>query len=122
MVMATKTSVIITDDLDGSAYAETVSFGADGTNYEVDLGAKNRAKLEKALQPFISAARRAPARGRRRAANRAGGPRVDNGAVRAWAKAAGLKATPEDTAHVVVDNDDPRHPVIIRWQPPRSAA
>ena len=32
------------------------------------------------------------------------------------------EATPEDTAHVVVDNDDPRHPVIIRWQPPRSAA
>ena len=59
MVMATKTSVIITDDLDGSADAQTVSFGFDGTNYEVDLGAKNRAKLEKALQPFVAAARRA---------------------------------------------------------------
>ena len=43
MVMATKTSVIITDDLDGSADAETVSFGIDGTNYEIDLGARNRA-------------------------------------------------------------------------------
>ena len=93
MVMATKTSVVITDDLDGSAHAETVSFGVDGTNYEVDLGAKNRAKLEKALQPFAAAARRAPARARRRAASRAGGPRVDNGAVRAWARSAGLQVS-----------------------------
>jgi hypothetical protein len=43
IVMVTKMSVIISDDLDGSGDAEPVSFGLDGTSYEVDLGAKNRA-------------------------------------------------------------------------------
>jgi Lsr2 len=90
--MATKMSVIISDDLDGSADAEPVSFGIDGTNYEVDLSAKNRAKLEKALAPFIEAGRRQSARGKRRA-NRASSSRTDNAAIRAWAKSSGLQVS-----------------------------
>lgn len=53
--MSKRVSVIITDDLDGSGNAETVSFGFDGVTYEVDLGKKNRTRLEKALAPFIEA-------------------------------------------------------------------
>jgi Lsr2 len=49
--MSKSASVIITDDLDGSQNAETVLFGLDGVTYEVDLGKKNRARLEKALGP-----------------------------------------------------------------------
>jgi hypothetical protein len=90
IVMVTKMSVIISDDLDGSGDAEPVSFGLDGTSYEVDLGPKNRAKLDKALAPFIEAGRRLPARAGRRRPGRAGGPPVDNAAIRAWAKTAGL--------------------------------
>ncbi len=93
IVMVTKMSVIITDDLDGSGDAEPVSFGLDGTSYEVDLGPKNRAKLDKALAPFIEGGRRL----RRRLAGggqaAASGPSVDNGAIRAWAKAAGLQVS-----------------------------
>ncbi len=89
--MVTKMSVIISDDLDGSGGAEPVSFGLDGMSYEVDLGAKNRAKLEKALAPFIAAGRRLPARAGRRRQSRASGPPVDNAAIRAWAKSAGLQ-------------------------------
>lgn len=37
-VMSKSVSVIITDDLDGSENAETVSFGFDGVIYEIDLG------------------------------------------------------------------------------------
>ena len=37
-VMSKSVSVIITDDLDGSENAETVSFGFDGVTYEIDLG------------------------------------------------------------------------------------
>ncbi len=88
--MARSVSVIMTDDLDGSADAETVSFGFGGVTYEIDLGEKNRAKLEKALAPFIEAGRRVPRGGRRRGAERPG-PSVDRAAVRAWAKSAGIK-------------------------------
>jgi hypothetical protein len=71
----------MTDDLDGSAGAETVSFGVDGKGYEIELGAKNRARLERPLQPFATAARRAPAWARRRPASRTGGSRIDDLAV-----------------------------------------
>ena len=80
----------MTDDLDGSEDAETISFGFGGVVYEIDLGQKNRAKLEKALAPFIEAGRRVPRGGRRRAADRSSAS-VDRGAVRAWAKSAGIK-------------------------------
>jgi hypothetical protein len=91
--MSRSVSVIITDDLDGSENAETVSFGLGGVAYEVDLAKKNQAKLEKALAPFIEAARRAPASSRSRTAGRAARSSVDRTAVRAWAKAAGLKVS-----------------------------
>jgi Lsr2 len=87
--MARSVSVIMTDDLDGSTEAETVTFGFGGVTYEIDLGQKNRAKLEKALAPFIEAGRRVPRSGRRRAADRSGST-VDRAAVRAWAKSAGI--------------------------------
>ena len=77
--MSKSVSVIVTDDLDGSENAETVSFGFDGVTYEVDLAAKNRAKLEKALAPFIEAGRRLraprPAASGARAAYRSTGVR-----------------------------------------------
>jgi uridine kinase len=31
------------------------------------------------------------------------------------------EAAPEDSAHIVIGNDDPPNPVVIRWQPPRPA-
>jgi hypothetical protein len=88
-VMARSISVIMTDDLDGSEDAETVSFGFGGVTYEIDLAQKNRATLEKALGPFIEAARRVPRSGRRRGADRAG-VTVDRAAVRAWARSVGI--------------------------------
>ena len=89
-VMSKNVSVIVTDDLDGSENAETVSFGFGGVTYEIDLAKKNRAKLERALAPFIEAGRRVPRGGARR---RAGVARADRGQVRAWAKSAGLKVS-----------------------------
>jgi hypothetical protein len=89
--MSRSVSVIMTDDLDGSEDAETVSFGFGGVAYEIDLAQKNRAKLEKALAPFIEAGRRVPRGGRRRVADRQAGASVDRGAIRAWAKSVGIK-------------------------------
>ena len=90
--MAKTVSVVITDDLDGSPDAETVSFGFDGHSYEIDLGKKNLAKLEKSLQPFMEAGRKTAAR-KAAKAPRAAGSRVDRAAVRAWAAGQGLKVS-----------------------------
>jgi len=85
--------VIITDDLDGSENAGKVSFGFDGVTYEIALGKENRSRLEKALAPFIEAGRRAPRSSSRRGASRSGGSPADHSAVRACARAAGLKVS-----------------------------
>ena len=90
--MAKTVSVVITDDLDGSPDAETVAFGFEGRSYEIDLGKKNRAKLEKSLQPFMDAARRTAQR-RTARAPRAAGARTDRAAVRTGAAAQGLKVS-----------------------------
>ena len=51
--MAKSTITKVTDDIDGSADAETVSFAFRGATYSIDLAAKNLDKLTKALAPFI---------------------------------------------------------------------
>lgn len=56
--MAQKTIVTLTDDLSGEEADETVRFGLDGAQYEIDLGEENATKLREALAPFVTAARR----------------------------------------------------------------
>ena len=46
------------DDLDGGEATETVTFGVDGTSYDIDLSKKNAAALRKTLERYIKAARR----------------------------------------------------------------
>jgi hypothetical protein len=75
------------DDIDGGKAEETVSFALDGTNYEIDLGKKNAAKLRSVMQDYTAHAR-AVHNGRRRGRGRrtsAGFSGVDPKAVRAWA-------------------------------------
>jgi hypothetical protein len=96
--MARQTTVTVTDDLDGSANATGVTFGWDGTWWTIDLGAKNRANLQKALKPYLAKAAKVSARttrlgGSRRggssAASRRGSSRADLAQVRAWARTNG---------------------------------
>jgi hypothetical protein len=56
--MATSTVTHITDDIDGSADARTVTFGFQGVGYSIDLSQKNLERLTKALSPFIERATR----------------------------------------------------------------
>src|SRR5215471_6664469 len=77
--MARTVSVVITDDMDGSPDAETVTFGLNGVTYEIDLAEANRAKLSGAFAPFIAAGRRSSRGGRRRGAGRPGGAGVGPG-------------------------------------------
>jgi len=88
--MARTVSVVITDDIDGSPEAQTVTFGVDGVSYEIDLSEANRARMSAAFAPFIAAGRRGSRGGRRRGGGRPAAERVDRAAVRAWAREAGL--------------------------------
>lgn len=94
--MAQKVTIQLVDDLDGSSEAdETVVFGLDGTQYEIDLTDKNAAKLRKSLEAFVAAARRtggAKARSGSRNGSKAASSGSSSGSgpkpadVRAWAK------------------------------------
>ncbi|MGQ4519134.1 histone-like nucleoid-structuring protein Lsr2 [Dermabacteraceae bacterium CCM 9520] len=86
--MARKTHVVLIDDLDGSEATETVSFGLDGVNYELDLSADNAKKLREALSPWLAAARRTSGRARRGTGSHAG--TSQNAEIRSWARANGL--------------------------------
>jgi hypothetical protein len=88
--MAQKVNIILVDDIDGSEATETISFGLDGTTYEIDLNDKNAAKLRDALATYVGHGRKvgaAPRRGRRTAAASMNGPSAKE--VREWARANG---------------------------------
>jgi hypothetical protein len=101
--MAQRTIVQLTDDLDGKPIrdgkGETIRFGLDRTDYEIDLADKNAKALRDTLAKYVTAARRTGAgtRGTSRArAGRGGtgpsrnGRGYDPKAVRAWAESQGI--------------------------------
>ncbi len=97
--MATKTSVILIDDLDGSEAEESVKFSVDGVSYEIDLSGKNAQKLRNAFSQYVDSARRVggrAARGRApKAAARGGGGsrKPETAEIRAWAKDQGYEVS-----------------------------
>jgi hypothetical protein len=56
--MAQKVTDELEDDLDGGPAEQTVRFGVDGAEYEIDLSTKNAAALRRKLAPFIDHAAR----------------------------------------------------------------
>jgi hypothetical protein len=96
-LMATRTTVLLEDDLDGGTADETVTFGVDGAAYEIDLSTKNATKLRQALAAFVNAGRRT---GRvSRSTPRNGVPRQSSGsdqdsaAIRVWARENGYEVS-----------------------------
>ncbi|MFI7587084.1 Lsr2 family protein [Spongisporangium articulatum] len=85
--MATQTITEFLDDTDGTPAAETVSFGLDGIDYEIDLSAANAEALRAALAPWQAPARRLTRRGAPHVQVSTG---VDTRAVRAWAASNGV--------------------------------
>lgn len=55
--MAQKVVVSLVDDLTGDEAEETVQFGLDGKNYEMDLSEKNAEKLRDILGTYVAAGR-----------------------------------------------------------------
>ena len=86
--MASQTVVQLVDDVDGKPADETVTFGLDGREYEIDLSEKNAKALRTALEPWAGAARRV---GRHRGATTRVETGVDTAAVRAWAASNGIE-------------------------------
>lgn len=91
--MASIVSVVISDDIDGSPNAETVTFGFDGVAYEIDLAKKNREKLERTVGPYVQAGRKLSSTRGRAASARRSASRVDWAAVRVWANEHGMKVS-----------------------------
>ena len=91
--MAQKIEVLLVDDLNGGEAEGTVRFGLDGVEYEIDLSAEHARALRRALAPFIGAARRSPAAGRRpaRGGRQAGAGGLDTTEVREWARAQSIE-------------------------------
>jgi hypothetical protein len=87
--MAQKITVELQDDLDGGPADETVRFGVDGAEYEIDLSKKNAAAFRRKIAPFIEHARKA-GRGLRRRPGRTVSSREHSGDIRAWAKDQGI--------------------------------
>ncbi|MCW2792886.1 MAG: hypothetical protein JWO76_1984 [Nocardioides sp.] len=89
--MAQKVHIILVDDLDGSEATESVSFGLDGTSYEIDLNEKNAAKLREAISGYVGHARKVgTAKGRGRRAAAASGDGHSAREIRDWARANGM--------------------------------
>jgi nucleoid-associated protein Lsr2 len=99
--VAQKVTVSLIDDLDGDNAEETVEFGLDGKNYEIDLSSGNASKLRGALADYVAAARRPGGRRRSGGGGSAAGaaarrPSVDreqNQAIRDWARKRGMKVS-----------------------------
>ena len=104
--MAKQTTVALVDDIDGSKGTETIQFGIDGQQFEIDLNTKNAKALRKALADFTSAARtvkpssiasnrgtasiRARKNSAKTSAPAARATKDDTAAIRAWAAANGF--------------------------------
>ena len=109
--MAQRTTVVLTDDVDGGEASETVRFGLEGTHYEIDLSSENAEKLRRALSPYVEHGRRVGGRrGSPSSASSSGssgssssgssggraasdGDGVDGAAVRAWARENGIEVS-----------------------------
>ena len=89
--MAQKIQTLFIDDLDGGEAAGTVRFALDGTQYEIDLSASHSEELRKALEQYISHARRTGGTARRAARGSRGNGAIDTAKVREWAKEQGIE-------------------------------
>ena len=92
--MSRVTEVRLVDDIDGSNASETVTFGLDRRQYEMDLSTRNAAKLRAALAPFVASARPVVGGGARATVRRRPKSATDRertAAIRGWAREHGHK-------------------------------
>lgn len=90
--MAQKISVLLLDDLDGESEAvDTILFGLDGTNYEIDLSVEHADEFRDFMAKYVGAARKGQAPSLR--ARTGSAPRSTNSeaaTIRTWARENGI--------------------------------
>lgn len=86
--MAQRTIVQLIDDLDESEAHETVEFGLDGAQYEIDLNEEHAAELRAAFEKYASVARRVGGRKKSGATSKSS-PSRNLREVRNWAREQG---------------------------------
>ena len=95
--MAQKVQILLESDIDGAPADETVTFGLDASDYEIDLTSAQAQGLRDALAPYIAAGRKV-ARGNRRTRSTSA-PKTSTGPnlreVRDWARSNGYTDVPE---------------------------
>lgn len=108
------------DDLTGGPADETVLFGLDGREFEIDLNAKHAQRFRKQLAAFVDHAR--PVRARRRTVARTAASRERSRAIRAWAGEQGFKIAEHGRlpATVVADYEGTHSPQSPKRQPPQT--
>lgn len=85
--MARREIVELTDDVDGTKAVETIQFGLDGVEYEIDLSKRNAARLRSALEGYRAAGRRiVGARSTKRGKAPAHTDKEQVRAIREWAR------------------------------------
>ena len=85
-----KLEVQLEDDLTGGPADETIVFGVDGRDFEIDLNAKHAASLRKQLAAFVDRAR--PVRTHRpRESARTSATRERSREIRSWAEEQGFE-------------------------------
>ena len=101
--MAQRTVITLVDDLDHKeiqADGQTITFAYQGIHYEIDLSEKNAKRFDKAMSPFVAAARRVGSRPQR---SKAVAAAPDNKAVRKWAQSNGIEVSDRGRvpAHII---------------------
>ena len=88
--MAQKVNIVLVDDLDGTEATETVTFGLDGSTYEIDLNDANAAALREALSGYVGHARKSTGGTRRTRRSSSSASSSNTKDVREWAKSQGM--------------------------------
>jgi hypothetical protein len=91
--MAQKVNIVLVDDLDGTEATETVTFGLDGSSYEIDLNDANAAALREALSGYVGHARKSSGGSRRRKSAGSSSSSSNTKDVREWAKSQGMEVS-----------------------------
>ncbi len=89
--MAQRVNIVLVDDIDGSEATETVTFGLDGTSYEIDLNDKNAAKLRDALATYVGHGRKVAGGRRTRSKSSTATSGASAKEIRDWARSNGFK-------------------------------
>lgn len=96
--MARRVTTLLTDDLNGDPAHETLKFGLDGVDYEIDLSEDNATRLRDHLADYVDSARKlrrerkTPATYRRTRVP-ADGNATQTRAIREWARSQDIEVS-----------------------------